>query len=91
MVQVKNKEPSKRAKLDMLIDFYEKHRPAAGQHIQLNVTPAKLAQILKYEVPKEKEPPRTQFYRSRTIIAIGVERQRKKKEDGEALPVQATI
>jgi hypothetical protein len=79
MVEIKNKAPTKRERLDRLIDWYEEFKPSAGQRIEIAVTPAKLAQILKYEVPKSGEPPREQRYRGRVIVAIGIERPRKSK------------
>jgi hypothetical protein len=91
MVEIKNKGPTTRQRLDALIDFYEQHRPDAGKYIQINTSPTKLAQILKYAVAPNKEPPREQRYRNRVIVAVGVERPRKKKEGGEALSAQMTI
>jgi len=55
--------------IDQLIEWFEKNAPERGKVIRVDVTPERLARILKR---KAQEPPASeQPYRGRTLIAVG--------------------
>jgi hypothetical protein len=72
------KKIGKREKLDQLIDWYERFKPAAGQRIETVASPVELAKILKYEVSETTQAPQEQRYRSRVIVAVASEPRRRK-------------
>lgn len=64
------------AQVDKLIDYYESHRPDAGQRIAVYVTPLQLARILSYPMPAVFPPgykvPAEFNYRGRILFcALG--------------------
>lgn len=58
-------------KINELITFYEKWKPASGKRIEVLHTPTELAKMLGYATEKGKKVERKEFeYRGRTIVAI---------------------
>jgi hypothetical protein len=65
------------SQIDQLINWYEEHRPEAGQRIPVYVTPLQLARLLSYPLPPILPPgykaPTEYHYRGRVLFcAIGV-------------------
>lgn len=62
-------------KIRKLCEFYETHKPNAGQRIEVNAPPKQVAKALGYELPKDKKgkdiEQREWNYRGRTIVATG--------------------
>lgn len=59
--------------VNKLIEWFESNSPKRGQTISVNLTPAKLAQLLGYPLKPKEEPPVELPYRGRTLRAIGRE------------------
>lgn len=61
-------------RLNDLIDWYEEHKPEAGQRIQVDKGPRDLKRML--DLPSTLNDEREYTYRGRTIVAIGKDRER---------------
>jgi hypothetical protein len=64
----KSAEQLDRARLDALIDFYECHKPGAGQRIAVALPPAALAKLVGAKAAAREIP-----YRGRLLVSTGAE------------------
>lgn len=62
------------AEIDRLINYYEQHKPDAGQRIPVYVTPLQLARLLSYPMPAVFPPgytlPTEYNYRGRVLVCV---------------------
>lgn len=65
---------SEKLEIDRLIDFYETHKPEAGQRIPVYVTPLQLARLLSHPMPAVFPPgyrvPTEFNYRGRVLVSV---------------------
>lgn len=62
------------AQIDRMIDWYEGHRPDAGQRIPVLVSPLQLARLVSYPMPAVFPPgyrvPTEYNYRGRVLYSV---------------------
>ncbi len=68
------------SQLDKLIDWYEKHKPAAGQRIAVDLGPRKIASMVGHFFEKDNKGKevivRDIPYRGRILVAVGNDNER---------------